>query len=122
MTFDSFLQTVSSKTAPISGASVIEAQSHSLGAGGLYFTVDAWDGGKHVFGPAPWPTGSAEPPTGTNLIVMFLGSSIEQPRVIGYAHGGSVETDLAAHIIDPTPHPAYDDMADLTLIYENGLV
>jgi hypothetical protein len=29
---------------------------------------------------------------------------------------------LAAHVIAPEPHPAYDDMASLTLIFENHLV
>ena len=26
------------------------------------------------------------------------------------------------HIIDTTPHPAYDDLTSLTLLFENGLV
>lgn len=29
---------------------------------------------------------------------------------------------LATHLIDPTPHPAYDDLPSLTLLFENGLV
>jgi hypothetical protein len=29
---------------------------------------------------------------------------------------------LAPHIIDDTPHPAYDDTFDLTLLFNNGLV
>lgn len=31
-------------------------------------------------------------------------------------------TNLNAHIIDPTPHPAYDDVADLVVQFENGLI
>lgn len=29
---------------------------------------------------------------------------------------------MAIHLIDPTPHPTYDDSPSLTLIFENGLV
>lgn len=35
----------------------------------------------------------------------------------------SVARDLiATHIMDPTPHPSYDDLPDLSLIFENGLI
>jgi len=29
---------------------------------------------------------------------------------------------LAEHIVAPTPHPAYDDIPSLTVLFENGLV
>ena len=29
---------------------------------------------------------------------------------------------LEAHIVAPEPHPAYDDMPDMTLLFENGLI
>jgi len=29
---------------------------------------------------------------------------------------------LGAHLADTTPHPVYDDMVDLTLLYENGII
>lgn len=29
---------------------------------------------------------------------------------------------IEAHITNPTPHPAYDDIASLTLLFENGLI
>lgn len=29
---------------------------------------------------------------------------------------------ISLHVIDPTPHPVYDDMPDLILIYENGII
>lgn len=35
---------------------------------------------------------------------------------------GTTGTNLTQHIIDVTPHPAYDDMQSLTLLFENGLV
>lgn len=35
---------------------------------------------------------------------------------------GSGTLELQEHIDDPLPHPAYDDMPTLTLIFNNGLV
>ena len=35
---------------------------------------------------------------------------------------GIDNTALINHIIDDEPHPAYDDMLDLTLLFENGLI
>ena len=32
------------------------------------------------------------------------------------------DTLLAPHVSDPTPHPAYDDLPSLTLLFENGLI
>lgn len=34
----------------------------------------------------------------------------------------SVATVVASHVASPTPHPAYDDIPDLTLLLENGLL
>jgi hypothetical protein len=33
-----------------------------------------------------------------------------------------IDDTVAAHVADPTPHPAYDDLPSLTLIFNNGLV
>lgn len=33
----------------------------------------------------------------------------------------SIGTVMEAHVNSPTPHPAYDDMPDLTILLENGL-
>ena len=29
---------------------------------------------------------------------------------------------IATHVADPEPHPAYDDIPSLTLLFENGIV
>ena len=29
---------------------------------------------------------------------------------------------IQAHVVNPQPHPAYDDMASMTLIFEHGLI
>lgn len=33
----------------------------------------------------------------------------------------SVENIMDTHVDSPTPHPAYDDITDLTILLENGL-
>lgn len=33
-----------------------------------------------------------------------------------------VENAIETHVQAPEPHPSYDDMIDLTLLFENGLV
>ncbi len=33
-----------------------------------------------------------------------------------------VEEEVSAHVADPTPHPAYDDLPSLRLLFENGLI
>lgn len=33
-----------------------------------------------------------------------------------------IDESVGAHVNDATPHPAYDDLPSLTLIFENGLV
>ena len=33
-----------------------------------------------------------------------------------------VNTAIADHVNDPTPHPAYDDLPSLVLLYENALI
>lgn len=38
------------------------------------------------------------------------------------ADGLDADDLMALHILDPTPHPAYDDMPSLTLLFENGLI
>lgn len=46
-------------------------------------------------------------------------------RVTGGVPGppGTDGTVLVSnHVVDPDPHPAYDDMPTLTLLFENGLV
>lgn len=35
---------------------------------------------------------------------------------------GMIDTTVGVHVAAPLPHPAYDDIADLTLIFENGLI
>lgn len=33
-----------------------------------------------------------------------------------------IDTAVDIHVADATPHPAYDDMPSLSIIFENGLV
>lgn len=36
--------------------------------------------------------------------------------------GQDTSDAIEAHIQDPTPHPAYDDLPSITLLFENGLI
>lgn len=36
--------------------------------------------------------------------------------------GENGDIALDAHVNDETPHPTYDDIVDLTLLFENGIV
>lgn len=36
--------------------------------------------------------------------------------------GGVSDAVILAHINDVTPHPVYDDLPSLTLLFENGLI
>jgi len=33
-----------------------------------------------------------------------------------------IDDSITVHEIDPTPHPAYDDLPSLRLLFENGLI
>ena len=43
------------------------------------------------------------------------------PGPPGMAGGESMDLVMTTHIQAPTPHPAYDDTPDLTLLFLNGL-
>lgn len=55
-------------------------------------------------------------------------SVVGQVQVLGGVPGpkgdsGESSAELMSlHILDPTPHPTYDDLPSFTLIYENGLI
>ena len=103
--------------APRSGATqtnvVVEGRVHDVGPAGLRFTVPDWDGGTHVFGPAPWPMSRVEieaqhshpvshsmgggpaspvphdhaetvPQRGDRALVLFAGDGIANPWVVGW--------------------------------------
>lgn len=95
MTADAFLP-YRSPRASIAGDqnTFVEGSVVSITAAGLTFRVKEWDGGKHVFGPAPWPMSRVEsasahdhaetkPSAGDRCLVLFLGSGISNPWVIG---------------------------------------
>lgn len=46
-------------------------------------------------------------------------ATVDPIIVLGPASG---EAALLNHIASPTPHPAYDNMASLRLVFENGLI
>ncbi len=73
----------------------VEGSLFDVTPDGARFTVPSWDGGKHVFGPAPWPLSRVEPtgahdheasvpPRGARVLVLFLGAGVERPWVLGW--------------------------------------
>ena len=54
-------------------------------------------------------------------VVTVVVADVGQPGPPGPA-GPSGGVALAAHVLDTAPHPAYDDLPSLALIFENGLV
>lgn len=85
---------------PRTEVTAVEGVVHSITASGMRFTVPDWDGGTHVFGPAPWPRSLIEPTsvgdhgvhdhegsppvTGDRCAVIFIGNGIDNPWVIGF--------------------------------------
>lgn len=81
----------------------MEGVVRSVAAAGVSFVVPDYDGGRHLFGPAPWHRGSAAatdadgggtdpahvhtaapPPVGARCLVVFAGGSIERPWVVAW--------------------------------------
>lgn len=44
------------------------------------------------------------------------------PTTITTPGEGEIPVDLESHVNDPTPHPAYDDMPSLAILYANAKV
>lgn len=68
---------------------------------------------------------------GPALVVVERGATLPHAATIVVAErtgpagppgpqGGTDLIDL--HLIDPTPHPVYDDMPDLSLLFDNALI
>ena len=80
-----------------------EGQVFDVSSAGMRFTVREWDGGRHIFGPAPWPRAQVEavshshpdgaavshihsetvPARGARVLVLFRGHGVENPWVVG---------------------------------------
>lgn len=58
-----------------------EGEVWDVGPAGLRFTIKDWDGGKHVFGPAPWPMSRVEPVSHTHPVTVTVSDT--------YSGGGS---------------------------------
>lgn len=52
--------------------------------------------------------------------VTVVNSGPPGPRGAPGAYGGEVA--LQSHVDSSSPHPAYDDIPSLTLLFENGLI
>jgi len=72
------------------------------------------------------PEGWTEPFDLINILPVSASGPLSQVVIGPPGPAGPVDTTaidaLYVHEADTTPHPAYDDAADLTLLFENGLV
>lgn len=77
------------------GFSVVEGRVHAVTAAGVIFTVPDFDGGKHRFGPAPWPRSLVDvaaahdhegtaPTINARCLVIFVGTGVDTPWVVGW--------------------------------------
>lgn len=68
--------------------------------------------------------GNAEPVWTKDRKQLRIGDGIRRYSELPILANGedAVPDALAQHIVDTTPHPAYDDMPDLQLYLENGMV
>lgn len=61
-----------------------------------------------------------------HLIVTYSDGTTADAGNVGGSTGGATEAyvdgAVAGHAIDPTPHPEYDDLPSLTLLFRNRLV
>lgn len=58
---------------------------------------------------------------GVNASLAITRPTAARIALVG-TQGPAGVSSIGSHINDALPHPAYDDMADATLIFENGLV
>lgn len=66
-----------------------------------------------------------EPGYDTDVRSMKIGDGVTRWAGLPFSSGAEGQpssAELLAHILDPTPHQAYDDIPDLTLLFENGLI
>lgn len=81
-------------------------------------TVDSAALGLDVFDPAYSPVGV--PVALTRGVDGILRA--DAPAMAARPTRDEVDDRFSAHVNDESPHPAYDDLPDLTLIFENRLV
>jgi hypothetical protein len=65
-----------------------------------------------VVATAPAPLGGAEATAPTTIPGVVPAVAIQE----------MIDTTVQEHVLDPAPHPAYDTIPSLRLLFENGLV
>lgn len=78
--------------------SPVEGRVNTVTPQGVKFTIPDFDGGKHVFGPAPYTLAAVDPaagpdvhdhagtapPVGSRCLVVFVGLGIDRPWVLAW--------------------------------------
>lgn len=103
---------------------IYKASVHSVSATGIVSVVIPALSGSGTIQMPSLPIGTIAPTPGQYIMVAVNHDRTVFDWIIGPAYdvsGGGVD-GLLTHIEDLTPHPAYDDLPSLTLIFENGLV
>lgn len=83
-------------------------------------TINLADGVRVVANQPSIPRAEVSPPTPGRISVVPVRGPAGATGTTGAAGGGTV--DLTAHVNSPTPHPAYDDIPDMSLLLENGML
>lgn len=71
--------------------------------------------------PVP-PRWLVKPPVQPRALVVPVRGAPGPEGPPGLSGDTNAQVLVDAHRDDPEPHPAYDDVMDLTLLFENGLI
>ena len=62
-----------------------------------------------------------EPGYETDTKRLKIGDGVRNWRDLEFVSSG-ISEELSTHVGSSNPHPAYDDLASLSLLFENGLI
>ena len=85
------------------------------------------DGTTVTVAPPSLPAVTTAPPAAPSVVVLPVTGPAGPQGTPGDANDLTVvetmiEGAVQVHVVTPEPHPAYDDLPSLRLLFENGLV
>lgn len=70
------------------GLRLVEARVRTVTAAGVTFISHEFDGGRNLYGPAPYTQGiTPGPQAGNWVLVAFLGTGIDRPWIVAWWPG-----------------------------------